>query len=220
MRWRSPRGERPSRTTAHRPTAIFSISSTATSRCFPGKPALGQAGDADREPVSSVSARAWRGGAHVQPDAPRRARFRSGAGRLRRRSRGPFPRNCATSASKWSRCAGRAATRCRRRRVRKRWRSSIRPRFTPRCARPSRNGSPRIAQLEFTQMAQYAPDCAPARTILVEHDITYDLYAQMLAQVSRIGRRAASTNAGSRFEREAWSTVDRVVVMSEQRTAR
>ena len=28
---------------------------------------------------------------------------------------------------------------------------------------------PRIAQLEFTQMAQYAADCAPAKTILVEH---------------------------------------------------
>ena len=39
----------------------------------------------------------------------------------------------------------------------------------------------RIVQLEFTQMALYVPDCAPARTMLVEHDITYDLYAQMLA---------------------------------------
>ena len=39
---------------------------------------------------------------------------------------------------------------------------------------------PGIAQLEFTQMAQYAADCAPARTILVEHDITFDLYEQML----------------------------------------
>ena len=35
--------------------------------------------------------------------------------------------------------------------------------------------SPAVAQLEFTQMAQYSQDCAPARTILVEHDITYDL---------------------------------------------
>ena len=58
---------------------------------------------------------------------------------------------------------------------------------------------PGIAQLEFTQMAQYAADCAPARTILVEHDITYDLYAQMLAQVAakeRIGKRGASMSAG------------------------
>ena len=52
----------------------------------------------------------------------------------------------------------------------------------PRCGRRWRKWRPQIAQLEFTQMAQYAPDCSPARTILVEHDITYDLYAQMLAQ--------------------------------------
>ena len=32
---------------------------------------------------------------------------------------------------------------------------------------------PDIVQLEFTQMAQYAADCRSARTILVEHDITY-----------------------------------------------
>ena len=44
---------------------------------------------------------------------------------------------------------------------------------------------PGIVQLEFTQMALYAPDCAPARTILVEHDITYDLYAQMLTTGQR-----------------------------------
>ena len=74
---------------------------------------------------------------------------------------------------------------------------------------------PTIAQLEFTQMAQYAPDCAPAKTILVEHDITYDLYAQMLAQNEdwetrrQYGRWLA-------FEREAWNRVDRVVVMSEK----
>ena len=34
---------------------------------------------------------------------------------------------------------------------------------------------PDVVQLEFTQMAQYAPDCSPARTVLVEHDITFDL---------------------------------------------
>ena len=55
---------------------------------------------------------------------------------------------------------------------------------------------PGIVQLEFTQMAMYVPDCAPARTILVEHDITYDLYAQMLARETTIGRFAASTNCG------------------------
>ena len=44
-----------------------------------------------------------------------------------------------------------------------------------------RKWRPALAQLEFTQMAQYAPDCAPAPTILVEHDITFDLYEQLLA---------------------------------------
>src|SRR6185295_741376 len=41
---------------------------------------------------------------------------------------------------------------------------------------------PAVAQLEFTQMAVYSKDCGAARTILVEHDITYDLYQQMLAR--------------------------------------
>ena len=44
-----------------------------------------------------------------------------------------------------------------------------------------RKWHPAIAQLEFTQLAQYAADCAPARTILVEHDVTFDLYQQLLA---------------------------------------
>jgi glycosyltransferase involved in cell wall biosynthesis len=73
---------------------------------------------------------------------------------------------------------------------------------------------PSIAQLEFTQMAQYAADCAPARTILVEHDITYDLYAQMLAQ-SEDWETRRQYERWLRFERESWNNVNRVVVMSE-----
>ncbi len=73
---------------------------------------------------------------------------------------------------------------------------------------------PSIAQLEFTQMAQYAADCAPARTVLVEHDITYDLYAQMLAQ-SEDWETRRQYERWRRFERESWNAVDRVVVMSE-----
>jgi GT2 family glycosyltransferase/glycosyltransferase involved in cell wall biosynthesis len=79
---------------------------------------------------------------------------------------------------------------------------------------------PLISQLEFTQMAQYAADCKPARTILVEHDITYDLYAQMLA-------RAVLTHEDDwenrrqyerwvPFETQAWRDVDCVVTMSEK----
>jgi GT2 family glycosyltransferase/glycosyltransferase involved in cell wall biosynthesis len=78
---------------------------------------------------------------------------------------------------------------------------------------------PGIVQLEFTQMAVYAGDCAAhganAKTILVEHDITYDLYAQMLAQ-SEDWETRRQYDRWLRFEREAWKQVDRVVVMSEK----
>ena len=39
-------------------------------------------------------------------------------------------------------------------------------------------------------MAQYAADCAPARTLLVEHDITLDLYEQLLAASKTTGKPA------------------------------
>jgi glycosyltransferase involved in cell wall biosynthesis/GT2 family glycosyltransferase len=74
---------------------------------------------------------------------------------------------------------------------------------------------PRIVQLEFTQMAQYADDCKFEKTILVEHDITFDLYEQMLRggedwEVRRQYERWL------RFETNAWQRVDRVVTMSEK----
>ena len=78
--------------------------------------------------------------------------------------------------------------------------------------------TPGIAQLEFTQMAQYAPDCAPSRTILVEHDVTYDLFAQMLARLESPGEEWETRRQYERwltFERDAWQHMDRVVVMSE-----
>jgi GT2 family glycosyltransferase len=78
---------------------------------------------------------------------------------------------------------------------------------------------PGIVQLEFTQMAQYAADCKPARTILVEHDITFDLYAQMLARqpVSQDDwENRRQYDRWLRFETQAWRTVDCVVTMSEK----
>jgi glycosyltransferase involved in cell wall biosynthesis len=69
--------------------------------------------------------------------------------------------------------------------------------------------------LEFTQMAQYAADCAPARTILVEHDITFDLARQFLA-LEDTPQRRDEYERWRRFEIAAWGTVDRVAVMSEQ----
>lgn len=75
---------------------------------------------------------------------------------------------------------------------------------------------PGIVQLEFTQMAQYAPECAPARTLLVEHDITYDLYAQMLATGSDDWEIRRQHDLWTRFETAAWRHVDRVITMSEK----
>ena len=78
-----------------------------------------------------------------------------------------------------------------------------------------RKWQPSVAQLEFTQMAQYAADCAPAPVILVEHDITYDLYSQLLAldedwDVHRQWKR------WRRFETAAWKQMTRVVTMSQK----
>ena len=76
--------------------------------------------------------------------------------------------------------------------------------------------SPGLVQLEFTQMAVYAKDCR-VPTILVEHDITYDLYAQMLARPETNDwetRRQHEAWLG--FEQEAWRNVTRVVTMSEK----
>ena len=75
---------------------------------------------------------------------------------------------------------------------------------------------PGIVQLEFTQMAMYIPDCTPARTILVEHDITYDLYAQMLSGAPDDYEIRRQHELWTSFETAAWRQVDRVVTMSER----
>jgi len=75
-------------------------------------------------------------------------------------------------------------------------------------------------QLEFTQMAQYAADCHPVKTILVEHDITFDLQQQLLATSieTGAGRREMEQQLRkwSSFETAAWNAVDCVVTMSGQ----
>jgi glycosyltransferase involved in cell wall biosynthesis len=78
-----------------------------------------------------------------------------------------------------------------------------------------RKWRPAIAQLEFTQMAQYAADCAPARTILVEHDITFDLY-QQLRQTSDDWDLRHQLKLWRRFETAAWRKMACVVTMSEK----
>jgi len=78
-----------------------------------------------------------------------------------------------------------------------------------------RKWRPGVAQLEFTQFAQYADACAPARTILVEHDITFDLYQQLAGLDDSFDLRQ-ELPLWRCFETAAWKRVDRVVVMSEK----
>ncbi len=75
--------------------------------------------------------------------------------------------------------------------------------------------SPAAAQLEFTQMAQYAGDCGSTPTVLVEHDITYDLQQQLINHKEDWELRHQLTRWKS-FETDAWKKVDRVVTMSEK----
>jgi glycosyltransferase involved in cell wall biosynthesis len=79
----------------------------------------------------------------------------------------------------------------------------------------TRKWRPAIAQLEFTQMAQYSRACAPARTVLVEHDVTLDLYRQLLDR-SEDWETRQQYERWVPFEQEAWRQVDAVVVMSEK----
>jgi glycosyltransferase involved in cell wall biosynthesis/GT2 family glycosyltransferase len=78
-----------------------------------------------------------------------------------------------------------------------------------------RRHQPFAVQLEFTQLAQYAEAAKPAKTILVEHDITLDLYQQMLARKEDYDLKR-ELERWTNFETEAWRNVDTVVVMSER----
>jgi len=78
-----------------------------------------------------------------------------------------------------------------------------------------RKWRPAIAQLEFTQMAQYAADCAPAKTVLVEHDITVDLYQQLVRETGGWEHRR-QLHRWRKFEAGAWRQVNAVVVMSDK----
>lgn len=78
-----------------------------------------------------------------------------------------------------------------------------------------RKWRPCVAQLEFTQMAVYAPTCGPVATVLVEHDITLDLYRQLLDQAEDWETRQQYDRWVS-FETKAWEQVDAIVAMSEK----
>ena len=79
--------------------------------------------------------------------------------------------------------------------------------------------APQVAQLEFTQMAVYLDTVKKARTLLVEHDVTIDLYQQLLERNPNEDLRD-QLGRWQRFETAAWQQADAVVVMSERdRTA-
>ena len=89
------------------------------------------------------------------------------------------------------------------------------PAFRAALLQTVRKWKPAIAQLEFTQMAMYAPDCAPAKTVIVEHDITIDLYQQLLEN-SEDWELRRQLDRWRDFEHNAWASTDCVVVMSEK----
>jgi len=78
-----------------------------------------------------------------------------------------------------------------------------------------RKHSPALVQLEFTQMGLYAPDCAPLPSLLVEHDITIDLYSQLLERQGD-WETGAQLERWRNFEPEVWRTVDCVIAMSDR----
>jgi len=90
-----------------------------------------------------------------------------------------------------------------------------RPEFRAALAAVLRKWRPAIVQLEFTQMGLYAEACGDARTILVEHDITLDLYGQLLWDKEDYDTRK-QFEKWEWFERLAWQRVDAVVTMSEK----
>jgi len=78
---------------------------------------------------------------------------------------------------------------------------------------------PAVVQLEFTQMAVYTDVAAPRPAILVEHDVTFDLYAQLLEN-GEDWETQQQYERWVRFETEAWKQVAAVVVMSDKDRAR
>ena len=90
-----------------------------------------------------------------------------------------------------------------------------RPEFRAALKQTIRKWQPEIVQLEFTQLAAYARDCNGARTILVEHDITLDLYGQLL-NYGHDWETEREYLKWQTFERAAWRDVDCVITMSEK----
>ena len=81
-----------------------------------------------------------------------------------------------------------------------------------------RKHSPAAVQLEFTQMGLYAPDCGQVPTLLIEHDITLDLYSQLLREHDDWETRQ-QLERWVTFEQKAWREVSCVVAMSAKDAA-
>ncbi|MCP5118040.1 MAG: glycosyltransferase [bacterium] len=64
-------------------------------------------------------------------------------------------------------------------------------------------------------MAQYAWDCGDAKTVLVEHDLTFDLYRQLAATGGEWEMRQQAER-WARYEPRVWRELDCVVTVSEQ----
>ncbi|MGC8882865.1 MAG: glycosyltransferase [Bryobacteraceae bacterium] len=77
---------------------------------------------------------------------------------------------------------------------------------------------PDLVQMEFTHMGLYAEDCRGVPTVLVEHDITLDLYRQLLRERDDWETRQ-QWRRWERFERTLWPRVDCVVTMSSRDAA-
>lgn len=81
-----------------------------------------------------------------------------------------------------------------------------------------RRHRPDLVQMEFTQMGLYADDCRGTPTVLVEHDITLDLYRQLL-QEREAWETRQQWKRWERFERALWRKMDCVVAMSPRDAA-
>ncbi len=81
-----------------------------------------------------------------------------------------------------------------------------------------RRHRPDLVQMEFTQMGLYADDCRGVPAVLVEHDITLDLYRQLLEERETWETRE-QWKRWERFERALWRRMDCVVAMSPRDAA-
>lgn len=77
---------------------------------------------------------------------------------------------------------------------------------------------PSLVQMEFTQMGLYGEDCSGVPRVLVEHDVTVDLYRQLVKETGRWEARQ-QLERWERFERRLWRNVDCVVAMSARDAA-